>query len=244
MESKTCLVLGSGSDLAQAIAKQLACQGWHLQLIGRNAQSLEAHVEVLSHIAPSVESFCLDLRDFEQVMTTYKRLQRRPDVVLLAGAVLPASNQWLTDEQLSLTLNTNAIASIRLLHGISAAMRVDGLGGVIIGISSIAGVRGRRSNYVYGASKAALTTYLSGLRADCATHGIHVMTVIPGFIATKMLAHEKTPRVLTADPEAFASRVIKGLKTRSDYVDGGCVWRIISWVIQFLPEYIFKRLPL
>src|SRR5690606_33226513 len=112
--------------------------------------------------------------------------------------------------------------------------------GVIIGISSVAGERGRQSNYIYGSAKAAFSAYLSGLRNRLYHHGVHVMTVKPGFVKTKMIENISTPGILTASPKKVAEKVHQALlkKRNTMYVLG--IWKFIMMVIKMIPEGIFK----
>lgn len=109
-------------------------------------------------------------------------------------------------------------------------------------ISSVAGDRERASNYYYGAAKAAMTAYLSGLRARLFSKNVHVMTVLPGFVRTKMIAHIQTPPKLTASPEQVEHDILKGMHKHSSVVYSKWIWRYIVLVIKHIPEIIFKRL--
>jgi len=116
--------------------------------------------------------------------------------------------------------------------------------GCIIGISSVAGDRGRGSNFVYGSAKAGLTAFLSGLRNRLSRTGIHVMTVKPGFVATSMTAGMKLPPLLTAKPDEVARAILKAHRARRNIVYVKPVWRLIMTIIAMIPEPIFKRLSL
>jgi short-subunit dehydrogenase len=113
--------------------------------------------------------------------------------------------------------------------------------GTLIGLSSVAGERGRASNYTYGSAKAGYTAFLSGLRNRLAKKGVHVMTVLPGFIATRMTEGMKLPRRLTASPAEVADTVFTSASQRHDIVFVKPVWRLIMSVICKLPESIFKK---
>ena len=242
MEAKNCLIIGAGSDLARALAHQLAEDNWHLQLIGRNADTLKTLVSEIKPVAASVEAVSLDMNQVERCLDWVQTNTVRPSVVIVVGALMPEPNQPMCDQDLETLLDTNVVSTLRLLNELAEFMKAGGQGGIIVGVSSLAGLRGRSSNYAYGASKAALTTFLSGMRARYLRDGIHVMTVLPGFIATKMIRSESTPKLLTDDPDRFAKRIIQGIQRRSDYVDGGVLWRLIALVISWLPEWLFKRL--
>ena len=113
--------------------------------------------------------------------------------------------------------------------------------GTIIAISSIAGTRGRKQNYFYGAAKSAFTNFLSGLRQELSFENINVLTVIPGFVKTKMIKDIQTPKILTISPRKLAKSIVKATQKRKAILYPG-VSLIIYYFVKFLPEFIFKRL--
>jgi short-subunit dehydrogenase len=114
--------------------------------------------------------------------------------------------------------------------------------GAIVGMSSVAGDRGRQSNYIYGSAKAGFTAYLSGLRNRLAKTGVHVMTVKPGFCRTKMTEHLELPAALTAEPAQVATAVFQGMEKKQNVVYTLWMWRWVMLVIRCIPECVFKRL--
>jgi short-subunit dehydrogenase len=140
-------------------------------------------------------------------------------------------------------METNFVGPGRMLN--EAALRMERRGsGCIIGISSVAGERGRASNYVYGSAKSGFTAFLSGLRNRMATKGIHVITVKPGFIATKMTAGMELPHWLTAQPDEVAAAIQGAQGARRDTVYVRPIWRPIMALIRIIPEFLFKRLSI
>lgn len=114
--------------------------------------------------------------------------------------------------------------------------------GSIMVVSSVAGERGRCSNYCYGSSKAAMTAFLSGMRCSLLAYNVHVMTIKPGYVATRMVAHKKLPPYITASTQRVAKDIVKGFKSRSSVVYTMWLWRYIMAVVRLIPEFIFKRL--
>ena len=114
--------------------------------------------------------------------------------------------------------------------------------GSIMVVSSVAGERGRCSNYCYGSSKAAMTAFLSGMRCSLLPCNVHVMTIKPGYVATRMVAHKKLPPYITASTQRVAKDIVKGFKRRSSVVYTMWLWRYIMAVVRLIPEFIFKRL--
>lgn len=114
--------------------------------------------------------------------------------------------------------------------------------GSIMVVSSVAGERGRCSNYCYGSSKAAMTAFLSGMRCSLLPYNVHVMTIKPGYVATRMVAHKKLPPYITASTQRVAKDIVKGFKRCSSVVYTMWLWRYIMAVVRLIPEFIFKRL--
>lgn len=114
--------------------------------------------------------------------------------------------------------------------------------GSIMVVSSVAGERGRCSNYCYGSSKAAMTAFLSGVRCSLLPYNVHVMTIKPGYVATRMVAHKKLPPYITASTQRVAKDIVKGFKRRSSVIYTMWLWRYIMAVVRLIPEFIFKRL--
>jgi len=104
------------------------------------------------------------------------------------------------------------------------------------------GDRGRQSNYLYGSAKAGLTAYLAGLRNRLAKSGVHVMTVKPGFVRTKMTEHLELPAALTAEPEQVANAVFKGLEKKKNTIYILWMWRWVMLIIRHIPEFVFKKM--
>jgi short-subunit dehydrogenase len=116
--------------------------------------------------------------------------------------------------------------------------------GTLIGISSVAGDRGRATNYAYGAAKAGFTAWLSGLRNRLAKRGVHVMTVLPGFVETRMTAGMDLPAKLTAKPAEVADAIYRGTQSGRNVIYVKPVWALIMAIIRNIPERVFKRLKL
>ena len=114
--------------------------------------------------------------------------------------------------------------------------------GTIVGISSIAGSRGRASNYVYGSAKAGFTAFLSGLRNRLFKHNVHVVTVLPGFVDTKMTEDMNLPSILVSKPKKLAKLIYASVQSKKDIVYSMFIWRIINIIILGIPEKVFKKL--
>ena len=140
-------------------------------------------------------------------------------------------------------MRANYLGPALLLGALAERFEQRGAG-VIVGISSVAGERGRASNYVYGSAKAGLSAFLSGLRSRLAPANVHVVTVKPGFVHTRMTAGLKLPAPLTASPMEVADRVVEAIRNHRDVIYVRRVWSPIMLAIRAIPERVFKRLKL
>jgi short-subunit dehydrogenase len=138
------------------------------------------------------------------------------------------------------TIQTNYTGAVSILN-IIAQDFAGRKSGAIAGISSVAGERGRQSNYIYGSAKAGFTAYLSGLRNSLYKDNVHVLTVLPGFVYTKMTENLDLPKLLTANPADVASAVYTGIKKKKNVIYVKWFWRWIMYIIKAIPESIFKR---
>ncbi|GAA6201556.1 SDR family NAD(P)-dependent oxidoreductase [Aquicoccus sp. SU-CL01552] len=135
---------------------------------------------------------------------------------------------------------------MELRHAVSVALHdFDAQdSGTLVGISSVAGERGCATNYVYGAAKAGFTAFLSGLRNRLSKRGVHVVTVLPGFVATQMTEDMDLPAKLTAEPGEVADAIVRAVERKTDVIYVRPVWRVIMMVIRCIPERMFKRMKI
>lgn len=239
------LILGATSDMAVAIARQLAIEGYSITLAGRNTDRLSAiEGDIRIRYKGMVTSVYFDALDFNSHEKFYHSLAEKPDIVIcvfgLLGDQEEAENNWNSCLEI---LNSNFIGAVSILN-VAANDFERRKKGIIAGISSVAGERGRQSNYLYGSAKAGFSCYLSGLRNRLHWHGVHVLTVKPGFVKTKMIENLKTPGPLTASPKKVAEKISKALRKKNNIIYVLSVWGLIMMVIRNIPENIFKKLKL
>jgi decaprenylphospho-beta-D-erythro-pentofuranosid-2-ulose 2-reductase len=239
------LILGATSDMAVAIARQLASEGYSITLAGRSVERISAiEADLRARYKAIVSSVYFDALDFNSHPEFYNTLREKPDIVIcifgLLGDQRKAENDWPHCLQIMSSNYTGAVSILNVVANEFEHRRK----GLIIGVSSVAGERGRQSNYIYGSAKAGFTAYLSGLRNRLYHQGVHVLTVKPGFVKTRMLENMQTPGPLTASTKKVAQKISKAIvrKENTLYVLG--VWRWIMFVIKAIPENIFKKLRL
>lgn len=236
------LVLGAGSDIARAVAHALAARGHPLQLAARNPESLARDVaDYTTRHGVAVTTHAYDATDLQGIEAFLDALPALPRIAVSAVGVMGEQDANARDPALAATVvATNFTGPALTLEALARRMDATGAPSAVIGISSVAGDRGRAKNYVYGAAKAGFTTWLSGMRQKYARRPILVMTVKPGFVATAMTEGMDLPEKLTTTPEALAARIVTALdRGRPVHVDP--LWRIVMGIITHLPERLFMR---
>ncbi|HEX4207334.1 MAG TPA: SDR family oxidoreductase [Ktedonobacteraceae bacterium] len=241
------LVIGATSAIAQETSKCFARDGAELFLVARSPAKLAAvAADLRVRGALRVETYVLDLCEldqhramFEQAVTTLGSL----DMLLIAHGVLGNQRQLEQDVEATLKNFTINCTSVIALLTISARYFERQRRGCMAVISSVAGDRGRQSNYTYGAAKAAINAFMQGLRNRLASAGVAVLTVEPGFVATPMTAHVKQG-LLFAKPRSVGNAIYQAMRAGKDVVYVPWFWWPIMFVVRNIPERIFKRLSL
>lgn len=242
MFASPVLILGARSDIARALARDYAGKGCEVILAARGDISADA-TDLGLRTGTSVRAVSFDVTDGEPD-AFFDALGVVPGtVVMVAGLLGDQAESAAEDAAAARVMESNFNGPSRYL--LAAARRMRQVpGACIIGISSVAGDRGRASNFVYGSAKAGFTAFLSGLRNAHAKTGLHVMTVKPGFVRTQMTAGMKLAPVMTAEPEQVAAAILKAQDKKTDVLYTLGRWRLVMAVIRAIPEPIFKRLSL
>ena len=242
-ERKTALVIGATSDIGRAIARELAGGGYALQLAARDPAGLEREARDLQVRTGAVVAVrrC-DVLDEDGGASLLDTLDPLPDAAVCVVGLLGDQAESQRDGRAAgCVMRTNYVGPALLVGALAERFERRGYG-VLVGFSSVAGERGRAANYVYGSAKAGFTAYLSGLRNRLAAAGVHVVTVKPGFVRTRMTDGMDLPARLTATPEEVAARVVAAIRRRRDVVYVRRVWAPIMFVLRMIPESLFKRL--
>lgn len=239
------LLLGGTSDIGRATALAFARKGWAIDLAGRNLPGLKreaADIAARSGAAVTIHGF--DVLDTDAFAPFIAALPALPDTVVCVVGVLGDQERAETDLVHAAEVMRANYEGPALILGLLAERFVARGTGTLVGVSSVAGERGRGSNYVYGSAKAGFTAFLSGLRNRLAPRGVHVVTVKPGFVRTKMVAGKPLPGPLTAEPEQVGEAIYRAAERRADVLYVGRRWGLIMAIIRAIPERVFKKLKL
>ncbi len=241
----TVLILGAKSDIAVAVARKYADQGFDLFLAGRDVEALKtvaSDIEIRSQ--RKVGFGGLDVLDFDSHQAFYDSFEEKPVGVISAVGYLGSQQKAQVDfGEAQKIHDTNYLGITSLFNIIANDFETRG-SGFMVGISSVAGDRGRKSNYHYGAAKAAFSAYLSGLRNRLNDAGVQVLTVKPGFVATSMTEGMDLPEKLTAQPEQVADDIFNAQHKGKSIVYTKWIWRWIMLIIKHIPEWKFKGMSL
>jgi NAD(P)-dependent dehydrogenase (short-subunit alcohol dehydrogenase family) len=241
------LLIGGTSVVAHALAREYARDGWNVIFAGRDEPELERSVnDITVRYETKSRSLRFDATDPDSVEAAAAELLNAAalpnDIIFMIGDSEEAHRAIYDPVQADRILAANYSGTIRFLSRL--LLRIEGSSGHrIVLVSSIAGDRGRRTNFIYGAAKAALNTYAQGLRALLLTSGTSVLTVKLGYVDTR-LAFGKTPAVITCSPSYAARAIYKAIRRRAMVAYIPWFWRPIMALLQLLPEAVFIRLPL
>jgi decaprenylphospho-beta-D-erythro-pentofuranosid-2-ulose 2-reductase len=237
------LIVGAKSDIAKELAKIYAQNGYNLYLAARESESLiPLATDIKIRCDIDVRAIELDITNYDSHVEFYSNLLPKPEGVIIVSGYM--SEQKLCEKEWAKTLNTievNYTGAVSILNIVANDMEKT-KNGFIVGVSSVAGERGRKANYIYGSSKAAFTTYLSGLRNRMYSSNVNVLTVKPGFVATKMTAGLDLPQKLTSKPEEVAKNIYFAQQKKKNVLYTKSIWFVIMLIVKLIPEWKFKSM--
>ncbi len=244
---KTILVLGATSAIAQAWMRLLAPSGASFFLVARNAAHLESVIQDLA--TRGATAVYAETADLDQIAGHSVLLERAVaalgslDCAFIAHGVLGDQAAGEQDFAVaSASLRTNFLSTVSLVTWLANYFQAQYRGALVV-LSSVAGDRGRKSNYIYGSAKAGLNAFLDGVRNRLDRDGVQVLTVRPGFVATPMTAH--LPHgPLFATPDAVARDILNAMEHRRDVLYTPWFWRWIMAIVRAIPEWKFKKMDL
>jgi len=245
---KRVLIIGATSAIACATARKWATKHSEFFLVARDQKKLQlVSADLQSRGAGKVTLHVMDATDIDAhapMLEASLAALGQIDVVLIAHGTLPDQRACEENTQTALKeFANNGTSVIALLTVIANHMAIQRWGTLAV-ISSVAGDRGRPSNYLYGAAKAAVTTFCEGLRARLFKVGVHVITIKPGFVQTPMTKGLNLPPLLVAQPEKVALSIVKAVQNKTNTLYTPTFWVLIMLIIKHLPNFIFKRINL
>ena len=222
------LIVGAKSAIAKAIAHTYAQKGYNLYLAARNSVQLEDFSRDLRiRYTCEVSIVELDILQYETHQAIYESLKHKPiGVISVVGYLGTQENAQHNSVETQKITNTNYTGPVNFLNIVANDFEINKKG-FIVGISSVAGDRGRKTNYTYGAAKAAFSTYLSGLRNRLYAANVHVLDVKPGFVDTPMTVGMNLPKLLTAQPNEVAKDIFKAQQKQKNTLYTKYFWKYI-----------------
>jgi short-subunit dehydrogenase len=243
---KRAIIVGACGGLGTALSHKLAREGWTLALLSRREDCpAELSAELNADGVTRAMSYQHDVTDYAEVPSLLKKIVADlggVDLLIFnAGVNFPPGLEKMSAENDIKMIEVNLLGAIAWLAPVGDLLK-ESKSGMIVGISSVAGDRGRIANPGYNTSKAGLSTYLEALRNRLTRHGVHVMTVKPGFMSTQMLRASQGPKPFTVTPERAADDIYKAILKRKQTIYTHPIWGWIMLAIQHVPSVIFRRL--
>lgn len=242
------IIIGASDGIGATLARRLAGEGYTLALLARRQEKLEAVCNEINQTSKELRArvYTHDVTQYEKAPELLRRIVADLGgldlVVFLAGVNYPPGGidkyNFENDRKM---VETNLIGAMAWLDPVGEMFQ-SARSGQIVGISSVAGDRGRVGNPGYNASKAGLTTYLEALRNRLTRHNVNVLTVKPGFVQTEMLKAAQGPTPFTIQPEKAVEDIWRAMQKRKQVIYTPSLWRWIMLTIQHTPSFIFRRL--
>lgn len=238
---KTVLILGANSDVAKQCILQYLEKGFSIIASSRNLNSLEGFVRENNIDSSKITLEYFDAADFSSHQKFYDELSEKPAIVIYAAGFLVENQKALHDfESAKRMMEVNYMGAVSILNIIAMDLSNKNLER-IIGLSSLSGVRGRKSNFIYGSTKSAFTQYLAGLRQELAERKIIVNVLVSGYINTKINAGLELNKNLMMEPDYVAEHIINAGNYFS--IVPNFKWKIIYYILKILPESLVAKLP-
>jgi len=244
---RRAIVVGASSGTGAALARRLADEGCLVALLGRRKELLQVLCQEINQKHAETRAVCYghDVCDYDVVPDLLARiisdLGGLDIFIYMAGVNYPPGLEHLNFENDRRMMEVNALGAMAWFTPVAELFKSMG-GGHMIGISSVAGDRGRVGNPGYNTTKAALSTYLEALRNRLTRHGVHVLTVKPGFIKTDMLKAAQGGTPFAIEPERAADDIYKALLKHRQSIYTPGLWRWIMLIIRHIPSVIFRRM--
>ncbi|MBW8683302.1 SDR family NAD(P)-dependent oxidoreductase [Chitinophaga rhizophila] len=241
MQRKTVLLLGANSDVAKAAMLRYAAKGFRIMAASRNTDVLSSFVSQHPPLRELATVLYFDAADVDSHAAFYAQLPEKPHIVVYAAGYLRHNEEALQDFAGSLQMmQVHYIGAVSILN-IIAMDKENARLDRIIGLSSLSGVRGRKSNFIYGSTKSAFTQYLAGLRQYLFKGRVTVNVIVAGYIRSKMTAGLNLPESLMLEPDFIAKAVVEA--GNGFIIVPGFKWKIIYNILRIMPERLVAKLP-
>lgn len=238
--NKNVLILGANSDVAKQCISQYIEKGFSVIAASRNTASLDEFVSA-NNLVSKVAVLPFDAVDFDSHREFYDRLPAKPHIVVYAAGFLvdheTALNNFKGTQQMMMVNYMGAVSILNIISTDDSNKNLER----IIGLSSLSGVRGRKSNFIYGSTKAAFTAYLAGLRQELASRNIQVNALVIGYIRTKINKGLQLNESLIMEPEYVAKFIVSA--GNSFTIVPNFKWKLIYLILKVLPESLVAKLP-
>jgi short-subunit dehydrogenase len=240
------IIVGASEGIGAALARKLVKEGYTVALIARRKDKLDALCRELNTKEVRALAYAHDVSNYGEVPVLLSKITADLGgldlLVFMAGVNYPPGGiEKYNFENDRKMIEINLIGAMAWLNPVSAMFQ-SAKAGQIVGISSVAGDRGRVGNPGYNTSKAGLTTYLEALRNRLTRHGVNVLTVKPGFVNTEMVKAAQGGTPLIIEPEQAVNEIYKAMKKRKQVIYTPSIWRWIMLIIQHIPSFIFRKL--
>lgn len=239
--NKTVLILGANSDVAKAAILQYIANGYRVIAASRSIKELDTFAQHHAIPADRIAITYFDAVAFDSHEAFYKSLSVKPHIVVYAAGFLKNNEDALRDWESSFQMmKVHYCGAVSILNIVAMDTSNTNLER-IVGLSSLSGVRGRKSNFIYGSTKSAFTQYLAGMRQYLFERRVAVNVIVAGYIRSKMTAGLNLPESLMLEPEFIARSVVK--PGNSFIIVPGFKWKIIYHILRLLPEQLVAKLP-
>ena len=233
---RSILVIGGNSDIGYATAKVFAKNKYNIHLASRNMDQLNNKKKEIENLyAVECKVTQLDLLQDDQIVNFFDKNPKSPDIILIALGFMQSE-----EKNFERIINSNYLSPLKFIEKSLINYLPQKQLKTIIGISSVAGDRGKKRNTIYSSSKSAFSSYLDGLRQRLYSDGVHVITVKPGWVATKMTRDMVLPKIMTTNANFVGNKIFKSYKSKKNTLYVPSYWLIIMFFYKMVPEILFK----